>query len=277
MQAKLERIFISFKTPMTSRKKDSIASQTSKINPLNPNSEKRTKLFVRRQSYIFMLFAAVSFAFFSFFLFFALIDMIMTYLLPITVTASSALSELAIGLILLASGLYGLFGWKLAFFPTLLGWGAFYAEYLSPARLSFWSSYPFSSTSVYDRFFFYPTPFWLRPDADALGLFLIGFCFFSFWQIYSNRSRLGWMISKIFLVPAVMLVIFEVVIGTINPRNLESFVIEGFRIEFVPAFFWNIKNIWLLDFSGFIAALCLLELLIFHRSPQKPKVFRERI
>lgn len=227
--------------------------------------EKKGGLLVRRQGYISILLAAASFACFSFFLFFALIDMVLYRLFPVTISASSALSEIAIGLILLASLLFGFFGWKLAFVPILLASGVFYAEYLTPERLRYWFRFPFSSTTnQLDPFFFSThTPFWLRPDVDAIGFFFLGFCAFTIWQIYSKRSGLVRTVAKIFLVPAVMIVIFEILIGMINPHNLESSVIAGFRINFVPAFFWTFKNIWLLDLSILVVALCSLELLHF--------------
>jgi hypothetical protein len=204
--------------------------------------------------------SSLTFASFSVFLYFALIDMVLTVPLPVTMTASSGLSIFSLCMLLLASVFFGMFGWKLASVPTLLGWVAFYLEYLTPEKLNFWSSYLVSSdvTSTGADPALPYAPFWLRADVYAILFFLVGFAFLVLWQIHSNRTSIFRVIPRIFLVPAVMLLLFELVIGTINPDNLESNTIIGLQTNLIPAIFYNLQNIWMIDIASVMIALCLV-------------------
>lgn len=226
----------------------------------------KNSFFTRRRRHITVVFSAISFACFSFFLFFALIDMILTVPQPWTVTISPVLSELAIGLIIFASVLFGLYNWRLAAIPTVMACGVFYSEYLAPAKLSFWAKYLVSPkpTSNGDLTSTIATPFWMRPDVDALALFLIGFCFLVAWQIHSQNGRITRALPRIFLVPAVTLTLFELIIGTINTDSFESSVVMGLRLSVLS----NIQNVWVLDSSAVVIALCLLALFFFQNKRQ---------
>jgi hypothetical protein len=222
----------------------------------------KNNLLTHRRGPISVILSTLSFACFSFFLFFALIDMVLTVPLPPAFTVSSTLSEVAIALLILASLLFGVYNWRPAIVPSVVAWGLFYVEYLTPGKLRFWGNYLVSATSSAngDPVSIVTTPFWTRPDVDAITLFLIGFSFLAIWQIVSWKKRIAMALPIIFLVPMVMLALFELVVGTINPHVFELSIVMGFRVDFVPSFVWSIKNIWVLDVSVIVITLCLLSL-----------------
>jgi hypothetical protein len=220
-----------------------------------------SRFLAPRRGLVSIILSAASFACFSLFLYFALIDMVLTVLVPITMSASSYLSEISLFMILVSSVLFGLFNWRLPIITSFVAWISFYFEYLTPQRLYYWAAYLFSSFHPGHLFDIPHTPVYLRPDILAIGFFLLGSLIFLARTIYSRNGAFLRPLARFLIVPALMLFIFEVIIGSISIDHLFTPVILGFRVNFVPSFVWQIRNFQVLGLSFFVMMLCSLVLL----------------
>lgn len=222
---------------------------------LSRSSSRLGKLIAQRQGLGSIVLSAGSFACFSLFLYFALIDMVLKQLLPVTMSASSPLSVLSFAFILISAAIFGLFSWKTAVIPSFVAWITFYLEYLTPQRLDFWAHH--FVLPDYGRHFFEPyTPVYLRPDILALGFFFLGVIVYFIWMIYSRNGGIVRTFARFLIVPAAMLLIFEVIVASISTHYLFSPVIEGFRVDFVPSFIWNIPGIALVFWTTIAILFC---------------------
>jgi hypothetical protein len=182
--------------------------------------------------------------------------MVLTELVPVTISASSPLSLIALSLIVISSCLFGLFNLRISILPALIAWITFYFEYLTPQRLYYWAAYLFPSFN-HGHFFDIPhTPVYLRPDILAIGFFFLGSIVYFVWILHSRNGRILIPLAKFLIVPAVMLFLFEVIIGSISIDHIFTPVILGFQVNFVPDFVWQIRNFEVLGLSFFVMILC---------------------